>query len=96
MRVRVCVCVCVRACVRTCAYIYNACMIIILHYTIIDAGAVCAYVYVPTCMCTCMRADVRTHVRMRLHRCEGAHVRVYVCACWLACVRARVFVYMHV
>ncbi len=75
-----------RACVRVCVRvrIYNACMIIILYYTIIHAGAVCAFVYAPTCICTCMRADVRTHVRMRLHRCEGAHV----CACWLAYVRA--------
>ena len=44
-----CVCVCVRACVRSCVRacvrmrIYNACMIIILYYTIIYAGAVCAF-----------------------------------------------------
>ena len=58
------------------------------------AGAVCAYVYVPTFMRTCMRADVRTHVHMRLHGCEGAHVRVCVCACWLTYKRARVCVYI--
>ena len=78
LRLGACVCACVCACVRAYAYIYiyNACMIIMLYYTIIYAGAVCVYVYLPTCISTCMRADVRTHVRMRLHGCEGAHVSV--------------------
>ena len=65
--------VCVRACVRI--YIMHVCL---LYYTIIYAGAVCAYMYVPTGMRTCMRADVRTHVCMRLYVCKGVHVRVCV------------------
>ena len=34
-------------------------------------------------MRTCMRADVRTHMRMRLHGCEGAHARVRIYACMI-------------
>ena len=72
-----------RVCLRV--RIYNACMIIII---IILYYYICGRM--PTCMRKCVRANVRTHVHMRLHGCEGAHVRVCVCACWLAYERARV------
>ena len=44
VRAYVCACVCV--CVRVRVRIYNACIIIILYYTIIYAGAVYVYAYV--------------------------------------------------
>ena len=34
-------------------------------------------------------AHVLTHVRTRVHACEGAHVRVCVCVCMCVRLRAR-------
>ena len=65
---------------------------IILYY--IYAGAVCAYVYVPTCMRTCMRADVRTHVHMRLWGCACARMCVRLMAGVRACARVRIYACM--
>ena len=80
-RVGVCVCACARA------RIY-ACMLIILYYIIIYAGAVCvyvcgyvcAYVYVRTCMRMCMRMCVRADGRSRVRTLVRAYVCAYVCA----------------
>ena len=58
--VRAYVCVCVRMRVRV--RIYNACIIIILYYTIIYAGAVYVYAYVDylrACVRVCGRMCVR-------------------------------------
>ena len=90
-------CVCVPVIVR----IYNACIIIILYYIIIHSGAVCAYVYVPTCMRTCMRVDVRTlagicaRARVRIYACIIIILFYYICGCSV-CVRVWVRVCVDV
>ena len=65
---------------------------IILYYCICGRS-MC--VYVPACMRTCMRANVRTHVRMRMHGCEGAHACVRLLAGVRACVRACAYICMY-